>query len=54
MSYRAKEGGFITAKNKCIYTRVSTAIQIDGYFLDAQKTRMRAYADFNNYEIVGE
>ena len=37
-----------------IYTRVSTTMQIDGYSLDAQKARMKAYADFNNYEIVGE
>lgn len=37
-----------------IYTRVSTAMQIDGYSLDAQKTRMKAYANFNNYQIVGE
>ena len=37
-----------------IYTRVSTAMQIDGYSLDAQKTRMKSFADFNNYEIVGE
>lgn len=37
-----------------IYTRVSTAMQIDGYSLDAQKARMKAYADFNNYQIVGE
>ena len=36
------------------YTRVSTAMQTDGYSLDAQKVRMKAYADFNNYEIVGE
>ena len=36
------------------YTRVSTAMQIDGYSLDAQKSRMKAFADFNNYEIVGE
>lgn len=36
------------------YTRVSTAMQIDGYSLDAQKNRMKAYADFNGYEIVGE
>ena len=36
------------------YTRVSTAMQTDGYSLDAQKTRMKAYADFNSYEIVGE
>ena len=36
------------------YTRVSTAMQIDGYSLDAQKARMKAYADFNGYQIVGE
>ena len=36
------------------YTRVSTAIQTDGYSLDAQKSRMKAYADFNGFEIVGE
>lgn len=37
-----------------IYTRVSTAMQIDGYSLDAQKARMKAFADYNDYEIVGE
>ena len=36
------------------YTRVSTAMQIDGYSLDAQKSRMKAFADYNNYDIVGE
>ena len=36
------------------YKRVSTAMQIDGYSLDAQRSRMKAYADFNDYEIVGE
>ena len=30
-----------------IYTRVSTAMQIDGYSLDAQRTRMKAFAEFN-------
>ena len=37
-----------------IYTRVSTAMQIDGYSLDAQKSRMRAFAEFNDYKIVDE
>ncbi|MBQ6292718.1 MAG: recombinase family protein [Lachnospiraceae bacterium] len=36
------------------YTRVSTAMQIDGYSLDAQKARMKAFADFNGYEIARE
>ncbi len=35
------------------YTRVSTAIQTDGYSLDSQRARMKAFADFNDYEIVG-
>ena len=29
------------------YTRVFTAMQIDGYSPDAQRTRMRAFAEFN-------
>ena len=34
-------------KTKCyIYTRVSTAIQVDGYSLDAQKDKLRKYAEF--------
>lgn len=42
-------------KVKCyIYTRVSTAMQIDGYSLEAQKTKMKAFCDYNEYEIVGE
>lgn len=41
-------------KKVYIYTRVSTAMQIDGYSLDAQKSRMKAFTEFNDYEIVGE
>ena len=42
-------------KTKCyIYTRVSTAIQVDGYSLDAQKDKLRKYAEFQDMEIVGE
>ena len=37
-----------------MYTRVSTAMQIDGFSLDAQKERVRKYAEAFNYEIVGE
>ena len=37
-----------------LYTRVSTSMQIDGYSLDAQKSRMKAFCEFNDYEIVGE
>ena len=28
-----------------LYTRVSTSMQIDGYSLDAQKSRMKAFCD---------
>ena len=37
-----------------LYTRVSTTMQIDGYSLDAQKTKMKAFCDYNKYEIAGE
>ena len=37
-----------------LYTRVSTTMQIDGYSLDAQKTKRKAFCDYNEYEIVGE
>ena len=36
------------------YTRVSTAMQIDGYSLEAQKSRVKAFAEFNDYEIAHE
>ena len=32
------------------YTRVSTTMQVDGYSLDAQKARVKAYADYNDYK----
>ena len=41
-------------KKVYMYTRVSTAMQVDGYSLEAQKTRMKMYAEFNDFEIVGE
>ena len=37
-----------------LYTRVSTSMQIDGYSLDAQKSRMKSFCEFNDYEIAGE
>lgn len=40
---------------KCyIYTRVSTAIQVDGYSLDAQKEKLRKYAEYEDMTIAGE
>ena len=34
-----------------IYTRVSTAMQIDGYSLDAQKSKMKAFAEQQGLSI---
>ena len=42
-------------QQKCyIYTRVSTSMQVDGYSLDAQKDKLRKYADYQEMSIVGE
>ncbi|MCF0134177.1 MAG: recombinase family protein, partial [Blautia sp.] len=37
-----------------IYTRVSTAMQVDGFSLDAQKEKLRKYAEFQNLPVFGE
>ena len=37
-----------------IYTRVSTAAQVEGYSLDAQLEALREYADYRDLQIVGE
>ena len=40
---------------KCyIYTRVSTSVQVDGYSLDAQRDKLRKYAEYEDMPIVGE
>ena len=40
---------------KCyLYTRVSTSMQVDGYSLDAQKDKLRKYAEFQNMLVAGE
>ncbi len=36
------------------YTRVSTAMQIDGYSLEAQKNRIKAFAEYSQFNIVHE
>lgn len=42
-------------KIKCYsYIRVSTEMQVDGYSLDAQRDRLRKYADYQGMEIVRE
>ncbi len=42
-------------KKKCyIYTRVSTAAQIEGYSLEAQQERLRQFADYKGFQIAGE
>ena len=43
------------ARTKCyIYTRISTAMQVDGYSLDAQREKLRKYADYEDMVIAGE
>ena len=42
-------------QQKCyIYTRVSTFMQVEGYSLDAQKDKLRKYAEYQEMSIVGE
>ncbi|MDY6356512.1 MAG: recombinase family protein [Catonella sp.] len=42
-------------QKKCyIYTRVSTAIQVDGYSLDAQKDKLRKFAEYQDMTIAEE
>ena len=41
-------------KNCYIYTRVSTSMQVDGFSLDAQKEKLRKYADFQEFTVAGE
>lgn len=41
-------------KKVYMYTRVSTAMQTDGFSLDAQRERIRKYADAYGFDIVGE
>lgn len=42
-------------KRTCyIYTRVSTSMQVDGYSLDAQRDKLRKYAEFQEMVIAGE
>ena len=36
------------------YTRVSTSMQVDGFSLDAQKEKLRRYAEFQDFMIAGE
>ena len=40
-------------QQKCYnYTRVSTAIQFDGYSLDAQRDKLIKYAEYQDMEVV--
>ncbi len=41
-------------KNCYIYTRVSTSMQVDGFSLDAQREKLRKYAEFQEFSIAGE
>lgn len=42
-------------RTKCyIYTRVSTSMQVDGYSLDAQRDKLRKYAEYEDMLVAGE
>ena len=42
-------------KKSCyIYTRVSTSMQVDGFSLEAQKDKLRKYAEFQDFTVVRE
>ena len=42
-------------RTKCyLYTRVSTSMQVDGYSLDAQRDKLRKYAEYEDMAVVGE
>ncbi|MBU5431323.1 recombinase family protein [Intestinimonas sp. MSJ-38] len=48
-------GGLTLKTPKCyIYTRVSTSMQVDGYSLDAQKDKLKKYAEFQGMVVAGE
>ena len=40
--------------NCYLYTRVSTSMQVEGYSLDAQREKLRKYADYQEMHIAGE
>lgn len=46
----------VSRENAKVYTyiRVSTAMQVDGFSLDAQRMAIKAYADYEGMEIVRE
>lgn len=45
----------VKKRTKCyIYTRVSTSIQVDGYSLDAQRDKLRKYAEYEDMTVAGE
>ena len=40
--------------NCYIYTRVSTSMQVEGFSLDAQREKLRKYAEYQEMHIAGE
>ena len=39
-------------KRAYMYTRVSTAMQVEGYSLEAQEEKIRRYCEYHDMEIV--
>lgn len=48
------KGVYMKTKKVYLYTRVSTSMQMEGYSLDAQKERLKKYAQGNDMIIAGE
>lgn len=45
----------VKKQTKCyIYTRVSTSMQVDGYSLDAQREKLRRYAEYEGMTVAEE
>ena len=42
-------------QKKCyIYTHISTAVQVGGYSLDAQRDKLRKYVEYQDMTVVSE
>ena len=49
-----RRSDFVKKKKCYIYTHVSTSMQVDGFSLEAQKEKLRKYAEFQEFTIAGE
>lgn len=54
MTMSNRKGSGVLRKKCYMYTRVSTAVQVDGYSLEAQSEKLRKYAEYKKMEVVRE